>query len=184
MRPDGRYTLIRPVFFVGFMGAGKTSVARRLARNLGLSSVDADTLLSRRLGVAAGEYIRQYGESAFRVEEARLLGELATWDPAFISCGGGVIATPANVELLRAQMVVYLEVSADEARRRIADVSSRPLFGNIVQARALAAARAPLYEQVASVRVQTVGKPVPVLAREVQDILEREGVLCQQPKSS
>ncbi len=92
-----RMELTRPVFFVGFMGAGKTSVARRLARTCGVASVDMDTYIERREGKKVKEIFAEGGEEGFRAIETDVLRELgAKPDPLLISCGGGVVVTPAN----------------------------------------------------------------------------------------
>lgn len=124
-----RMELTRPVFFVGFMGAGKTSVARRLARTCGVASVDMDTYIERREGKKVKEIFAEGGEEGFRAIETDVLRELgAKLDPLLISCGGGVVVTPANHDVFReAGFVVYLEVTADEAASRISDTSTRPL---------------------------------------------------------
>ena len=172
-----RMELTRPVFFVGFMGAGKTSVARRLARTCGVASVDMDTYIERREGKKVKEIFAEGGET----DVLRDLG--AKPDPLLISCGGGVVVTPANHDVFReAGFVVYLEVTADEAASRISDTSTRPLFQNLEAARARCEERLPLYEAVADVRVSTAGKSVPAIAREVQRILEKEGILCPQQR--
>ena len=179
---DEKYTLTRNVVFVGFMGAGKTTLARRIARNLGLISIDADTYFSHDVGMGPGAFMQAYGEPAFRAQEAAVLRELLSREPAFISCGGGVVETPENRELLRNEFVVYLRVSADEAKARIRNYTNRPLFGDIEQARALEARRAPWYEEVADITLETGSRPVVALADTLAAQLVERGVLCPQPK--
>ncbi len=177
------YELTRPVFFVGFMGAGKTSVARRLARVCHVASVDMDTYLERREGKKVKEIFAESGEEGFRVLETDVLAELAAKEPLLVSCGGGVVTREENRAILaRAGFVVHLKVSADEAAGRISDTSTRPLFQDLEAARARCGERAPLYEGVADATVDTAGKSVFAIAREVQDVLVEEGVLCQQRK--
>lgn len=176
-------TLTRPVFFIGFMGAGKTSVARKLARMCGIASVDMDTYLERREGRKIKEIFAVDGEDAFRAVETDVLQELLWKDPLLVSCGGGVVTREENLELLAGQgFVVHLKVTVDEAASRISDRSSRPLFQDIEAARRRCEERAPLYDSVANVTVDTAGKNIYVIAREVQRALEREGVLCRQRK--
>ena len=100
-----------------------------------------------------------------------------------MSCGGGVVTREENRTILeRAGFVVHLKVSADEAAGRISDTSTRPLFQNLDAARERCEERGPLYERVADATVDTAGKSVPAIAREVQNVLVKEGVLCQQRK--
>ncbi|MCI2241578.1 shikimate kinase [Adlercreutzia sp. JBNU-10] len=171
------------MFFVGFMGAGKTSVARRLARICSVASVDMDTYLERREDRRVKDIFAEDGEDAFRAIETDVLAELAAKDPLLVSCGGGVILREENRAILReGGFVVYLRVTADEAASRISDTSSRPLFQDLAAARARCEERLPLYEAVADVTVDTAGKGVAAIAREVQRLLEKEGVLCRQPR--
>lgn len=182
-RPRVAGQLCRPVFFVGFMGAGKTSVARRLARTCGVASVDMDTYLERREGKRVKEIFAESGEDGFRDIETDVLRELAAKDPLLVSCGGGVVKRSENRAILHdAGFVVYLKVTADEAKSRISDTSTRPLFQNIESARQTAEERVPLYAEVADITIDTAGKSVAAIAREVQAALEKEGVLCLQRK--
>lgn len=176
-------SLSRPVFFVGFMGAGKTSVARRLARSCSVASVDMDTYLERREGKRVKEIFAESGEEGFRAVETDVLAELAAKEPLLVSCGGGVILREENRAILaEGGFVVYLRVTADEAASRISDTSSRPLFQDLEAARARCEERLPLYEAVADVTVDTAGKGVAAIAREVQRLLEKEGILCRRPR--
>ncbi|MDO4502423.1 MAG: shikimate kinase [Coriobacteriia bacterium] len=178
-----RYQLTRPVFFVGFMGAGKTSVSRKLARMLGLVSIDVDTYIERREERKVSQIFADEGEAGFRRIEAQVLRELAGREPALIGCGGGVVTTPENRQVLKeCGTVVFLYVTADEARGRISDLSTRPLFNEIEEARARNAARLPLYQEVATITVDTAGKSVSTIAREVRQALIKEGTLCALPR--
>lgn len=183
-RANEPMALTRPVFFVGFMGAGKTSVARRLARLCGVASVDMDTYIERREGKRVKDIFAEAGEPGFRAIETDVLRELAAERaPMLVSCGGGVVVTPENHSIFAEDgFVVYLQVTADEAASRISDTSTRPLFQNLEAARARCTERLPLYEAVADATVDTAGKSVFAIARDVQRILEKEGILCPQPK--
>lgn len=175
--------LSRPVFFIGFMGAGKTSVARKLARLCGMASVDMDAYLERREGRKINEIFAEDGEEGFRLVETDVLRELLEKEPLLVSCGGGVITREENRALLReGGCVVHLQVTVDEAAARISDKSTRPLFQDIEAARRRCEERKPLYESMANITVNTAGKNVYVIAREVQRALEKEGVLCRQPR--
>lgn len=171
-----------PVFFIGFMGAGKTSVARKLARLVGIVSVDLDAYLERREGRRVREIFAEQGVERFRALETDVLRDLLMMkDPPLVSCGGGVVLQPENRALLSTSgFVVYLQVTADEAASRISDISTRPLFRDLDTARATIEGRLGLYEEVADVIMDTAGKSVGALAREVRSVLEREGILWQR----
>ena len=176
------YELDRPVFLVGFMGAGKTSVARKLARMAGVASVDMDTYIERCEHKRVKEIFAEVGEEGFRAIETQTLYELGMKkDPMVVSCGGGVVLRPENRRALsELGLVVYLSVTAVEAASRISDVSSRPLFGDLQNAQRVINERLPLYEEVADVTIDTVGRGSSSIAHEVFDILKEKGVLWQQ----
>ena len=175
---DPTYDLEKPVFFVGFMGAGKTSVARKLARNAGISAVDMDTYIERRCDMQVKEIFAESGEAGFRAIETDVLRELATGDARLVSCGGGVVLRSENRSILKEHgFVVYLQVTAAEAASRISDLSTRPLFGDLEQAEAVIQARLPLYEEVADITVNTAGRGTGSIARETFTLLKRQGIL-------
>ena len=173
------YELTMPVFFVGFMGAGKTTVARRLARMVRLSCVDIDAFLERREGKTCAQIFAESGEEGFRAIETDVLSHFAfEAEPMIVSCGGGIVKTPRNREILKSTgFVMYLQVSADEAAERIGDASSRPMFQNLEVARRTNEERKPMYLEVADAWVSTSHKGVWQIANEVEEILLKSGVL-------
>ena len=176
--PQARLHLVCPVFLVGFMGAGKTSAARKLARMAGLASIDMDTYIERREGRNASQIFAESGETVFRAIETQVLRQLVAGDPVLVSCGGGVVVTPENRELLReGGFVVYLQVTADEAASRISNTATRPLFTDVESARRIIRDRLPLYEEVADATVDTAGRGSSWVAREIFTLLKRAGVL-------
>lgn len=179
------YELKCPVFFVGFMGAGKTTVSRRLARLVRLSCVDLDAYLERREGKTCAEIFAESGEDGFRDIETDVLRHFAyETEPMIVSCGGGIIKRPENRKILKESgFVVYLQVSADEAAVRIGDASSRPMFKNIEVARRTNEERKPLYLEVADTWVRTSRKSVWQITNEVEDILIKAEVLCPVAES-
>ena len=127
------------------------------------------------------ELFAEAGEEAFRAIETDVVRELAEKEPLLVSCGGGAVLRPEHRAILAERgYVVYLQVTADEAASRISDVSTRPLFRDLDTARATIEARLPLYEDVADAVVDTSGKSVAAIAREVRGVLEREGILWQR----
>lgn len=172
------YELTQPVFLVGFMGAGKTSVSRKLARSAGIIAIDMDAYIERRCDMKVRKIFEEIGEPGFRAIETEVLRELANGEPRLVSCGGGVVVTPENREILRAHgYVVHLKVMADEAASRISDTSTRPLFGDIENARRVEESRMPLYEEVADITIDTAGRGSGAVSRELFAKLKKAGVL-------
>jgi shikimate kinase len=174
------YRIDRNVFLVGFMGAGKSSVARRLARNFGLASVDMDSYIERREGEEIPQIFAERGEDGFRDAEAAAFKDVCEMgSPMIVSCGGGIVMRQGNRNLLRrCGFCIHLVVQADEAAMRIDDTLSRPLFNSIKDARRRCAARMPRYHEVAHAEIDTHGKTVSEITREVANILTKEGILC------
>ena len=180
---EDSFVLTRPVFFIGFMGAGKTSVARKLARICGVASVDMDTYLERRESRKIKDIFAEVGEEGFRDVETDVLRDLIEKDPLLVSCGGGVITRAENRAMLEeGGFVVFLYVDVNEAASRISDKSTRPLFQDLETARRRNEERLPLYRAASNAMVDTSGKGVSAIAHEVKRLLIKEGVLCQQPK--
>ena len=180
--PVPRYVLTRPVFFIGFMGAGKTTLTRRLARLLGLASVDIDHFIERECGGSIKDLFARLGEEKFRATEASALFRAAQGECKLISCGGGLVCGSESRDLLKQGFVVYLFVSPDDSAQRISNHDTRPFFETMDSVRATNSRRVPVYESLADVTIDTTGKNPRDVAWEVKNVLLKEGVLCPAPK--
>jgi shikimate kinase len=167
----------QPVFLVGFMGAGKTSVGQDLARRLGWEFVDLDDRIAARAGRSIAEIFRDEGEAGFRRRETSALNELLAESPArtVVALGGGGFAQPGNRSLLRGHRVVFLDAPAEQLFRRCSDSDiARPLRQDLNQFRQLYEQRRGAYME-AGTRVDTQDKTVAQVAAEVAARLGLEG---------
>lgn len=154
----------RPVFLVGMMGAGKTTIGRGLARALGREFVDLDHELEARCGVRVPVIFEIEGEAGFRRREAGALQECTQRRGIVLATGGGAILASDNRRLLRERgLVVYLRASVDELYRRTSRDRNRPLLATADPRgtlRDLMTAREPFYTEVAHLVIDTGSAPV------------------------
>ncbi|MFJ6652316.1 shikimate kinase [Microbacterium sp. NPDC091313] len=142
------------------MGAGKTSIGRRVAKQLGVRFVDTDAVVVRAHGPIP-QIFADRGEEAFRALEHDAVAEALTGG-GVISLGGGAVLHPTTRELLRAHRVVLLTVSPEVVAGRIRG-SRRPLLQEadpLARWREIYAARKPLYDEVADVEFDTSRGPL------------------------
>ncbi|MCZ8319209.1 MAG: shikimate kinase [Silanimonas sp.] len=146
---------------VGPMGAGKTSIGRRLADRFGLAFVDLDQAIEAATGVRVADIFEREGEAGFREREARQLALELAVDDRLVATGGGGVLREANRALMRQRgFVLHLAVPVEEQLRRLANDRSRPLLqrpDREATLRAMAEARAPLYADVADLSFDTRG---------------------------
>ncbi len=121
--------LPKHISFIGFMGSGKSTVARNAAKMLGMPVVDADRELEHRYGESIAQMIKSKGEAYFREKEQEVLKELLGREmPTIISCGGGIVTQPDMCKMLKKNsIVIYLHAMPSECLKRI-KVESRPLL--------------------------------------------------------
>ena len=123
--------LDKPIVLVGLMGAGKSTVGRRLARRLGLPFVDSDSEIEDAAGFSAAEVFEKYGEKDFRDGERRLVARLVEGRLGVIATGGGAFVDPRTRKLLNARAItIWLDASVDVLAERTARRDTRPLLRN------------------------------------------------------
>lgn len=170
---------MKHVLLIGFMGAGKSTVARIVAAELGRPCIDLDAMIVERDGRPIKQIFEQAGEPAFRALESQALRALKDEPPSVIACGGGVILADENRTLLvELGTVVYLSVSVGETMARVGTDPSRPLLAcGALEAGRLLASRESLYLSVAALRVDTVGRTPEEVAQIVIAELNDRGVV-------
>ncbi|HET9153723.1 MAG TPA: iron-containing alcohol dehydrogenase [Solirubrobacterales bacterium] len=155
------------IVFIGFMGAGK-STALAAARAAGLETVEIDELMERELGKPIRRAFEEEGEEAFRAREAEVVGALLEdADGGAIALGGGSVLSGRIRKALARHVVVWLEIDAPEAWRRI-EGTERPLATSPGDVERLLAERLPLYEELAGAIVpmsdiEAVGRALPAI---------------------
>jgi shikimate kinase len=171
---------MRRVVLIGFMGAGKTTVGRALAKRLGWKFCDLDDVIEQRERQSVPQIFAASGEAGFRRIESAVLRDLlqnnarAGASDLVLALGGGAFVQADNRAVLEqaGAITVLLEAPLEELRRRCQDEHKvRPLAQQDEKFAKLFAARRADYE-LARFRVQTLGKPVDQVAAEVEQLLK------------
>ena len=143
--------------FIGFMGAGK-STALRAAREAGLQTTEIDPLMEREFEMPIADAFQGFGEAEFRRREAEIVGRLLEEaDGGAIGLGGGSILSERVRDALGRHVVVWLQIDAAEAWRRI-EGTGRPLATSLADVERLLAERLPIYEDLAEAVIPPVGR--------------------------
>ncbi|HCZ14336.1 MAG TPA: shikimate kinase [Candidatus Accumulibacter sp.] len=147
----------RNVYLVGLMGAGKTTIAKTLARRLAYHFVDSDHEIESRTGVRLPTIFEIEGEEGFRRREAQVIADLARMHGCVVATGGGAVLRPDNRENLRASgLVIYLNVPLQTLCERTRHDKNRPLLQVSDPLRKLTELyqqRDPLYRSIADLVV-------------------------------
>lgn len=128
----GRKTPVndRNVFLIGFMGAGKSTVGKLLAREMNRRFYDTDDLIEARCGERIAQIFQNRGERYFREIESKIVEEVAQLKDTVTALGGGAIESDQNRNLINSGMSVYLKWDREVLFSRIREDESRPLVGN------------------------------------------------------
>ena len=161
------------VVLVGPMGAGKSTIARLLAKSWGLDVRDTDVDVENTAGRSVSDIFVDSGEQAFRELERDAVARALKEHDGVLALGGGAVLDPDTRALLADHTVVFLRVGLADAVKRVGLGTSRPLLLGNVRGRikALLDERTPIYEAVATLTVETDGRSPREVAREIEEAL-------------
>lgn len=165
------------IFLIGFMGAGKSLVARTLHSSYGMELIEMDEEIEAREGMTISRMFAERGEEYFRNRETELLRSMRSRESVVVSCGGGVPMRERNVKAMRESgIVVYLSAKPETIYERVKDKHNRPLLEgnmNVAYIGGLLEKRLPKYLAAADATVVTDGRTVSSICGEIMKILEK-----------
>lgn len=173
-------------------GAGKSTVGRQLARQLGLQFADSDALIEQRIGMPVRDWFAKHGEESFRDVEQAVIDELTESTGLVLATGGGAVLRPSNRNALHSRThVFYLRSSPEDLARRLRHDTQRPLLqvdDPLKRLRELYRERDPLYRRTAHYVIEAARPSVQALTGMVLMQLELAGLVdratLQAPRDS
>ena len=161
------------IFLIGFMGAGKSTIAARLKEMTGAEVIEMDQEIERQQGMAISA---EKGEPFFRSLETQLLASMGHRPASIVSCGGGAAMRQENVDLMKENGCIVLLTAAPETiYQRVKDSQDRPVLNgnmNVEYIRDLMEKRRPYYEKAADLFVSTDEKTAEEICREILSRLD------------
>ena len=149
------------IFLIGFMGVGKSTIAKLLAKELNAELIEMDETIEEEAGITINEIFEKYGESHFRDLESALVERIADKGGAVVSCGGGAVLRPENVAAMKKNgRVIFLSATPETIYERVRFSTNRPLLNgnmNVEYIAQLMERRRNVYEQAADMIISTDG---------------------------
>ena len=159
------------IFLIGFMGAGKSTIAGELKDKLEMDRVEMDQMIVEKQGMSISEIFDEYGEAYFRNLESNTLIELQKRKQTIVSCGGGVVMREENTDHMKKNgRVVLLTAKPETIYERVKDSDERPILNNNMNVEFISGLmdkRKDRYEAVADITVATDGKNVTQICEEI-----------------
>lgn len=166
------------IVLIGFMGAGKTTVGRKLASYLRRDFIDTDQAVEEITGMTISRIFQKYGEVRFRAEEKLVIRKVSRLENKVIAVGGGAVLNPENVDLLKQKgVLVWLESDKTEIYQRLKSKTNRPLLRANQKEEDIAfllAEREPYYLAAADIKIETAGKEIEEIVKEIVYLLNLE----------
>ena len=177
---DSDMSINKPlIVFVGPMGAGKTTIGKILAKELGFDFYDSDKEIERRTGANIPWIFDVEGESGFRDRESQAIEDLSKLKDIVLATGGGAMMRPQNRDSVKKSgFVVYLNTSVDQQYKRTHKDKNRPLLQGSKDARQILSdlykVRDPVYRELADIVIDTDKKSMKLIVRDIVNAIEDE----------
>ena len=159
------------IFLIGFMGCGKSTIARVLSEKLGIEQVEMDELIVKEQGMPITKIFEKYGEEKFRDIETDLLKRLQQKDGVIVSCGGGAVLREENRRIMKdSGVIIWLTAKPKTILERVKHGTNRPVLNghmNVEYITELMERRRTCYEGAADFKVSTDAKEIDVICEEI-----------------
>lgn len=159
------------IFLIGFMGVGKSTIARILATELNAELVEMDETIEAEAGITINEIFEKYGETHFRDLESALVERISNKGGAVVSCGGGAVLREENVAGMKKNgTIIFLSATPETIYERVRHSTNRPLLNgnmNVEYIAQLMERRRAIYESAADVIVITDDKEKSDIVEEI-----------------
>ena len=164
------------IYFIGLMGAGKTTIGKQLAKQLGKTFYDTDHEIEKRTGVKIPVIFDLEGEEGFRKRESAVISELTKLSNIVLATGGGAVVAQENRDCLKKNgQVIYLRANANDLWHRMRHDKQRPLLQNVdirAKLEQLYSERHSLYMDTASIIVDTGNQPAAAVIKQIEQALK------------
>ena len=167
------------IFFIGFMGSGKTTVSAAFGKAYNRPVLELDDEIVARDGRSVRQMFEESGEEYFRDWESRMLREITAGNGTIVSCGGGIVIREENIRVMKQNgFIVLLKATPETTLERVKNEKTRPILNghmNVEYIEQLMNKRASAYQAAADVVVVTDGKSVEQVVRDVYESIHRAG---------
>jgi len=149
---------MKNIALTGFMGAGKTTVGKKLAEKLNMIFIDCDSYIEENEGISIAEIFKNFGEEHFRNLEKKAIKKICEKSGQVIALGGGAVLNSENAAILKNTcIIIYLEITTETVTNRIFGDKKRPLLKNEDEIRSLLLKRQPYYIKIADIIINANG---------------------------
>ena len=169
---------MKNIFLIGFMGSGKSTIARVLSEKLGVAQIEMDEVIVQEQGVPITEIFEKYGEEHFRDIETDLVRRLQESDGVVVSCGGGAVLREENRKMMKASgVIVLLTAKPETILERVKHSTNRPVLNghmNVEYITELMEKRRACYEDAADFVVETDGLTRDEICEEIVTFVQKQ----------